>query len=192
MFRKILYLFAVLLLLSCSNNLRIKDVKQFMGQQITIPDDSYTVWKGRETILFDFTKTPINLVVWYDSLGCTSCEASRISGWSEIVAYTDSLNQWISIIFLFTPKKKDIHRVKIALQTDDFDYPIFIDQNATFVKQNSKLPKNSQLHSFLLDKNNKVVLVGNPLYNTTLWGLYKKTIQCLIDNDGELPNKIMQ
>ena len=84
---------------------------------------------------------------------------------------------------------KDAQRVSIALKVNQLDYPVFIDQYATFVHQNPNLPKNQQLHSFLLDKNNRVVLVGNPLYNPALWALYKRTIQEMIDNDGVLPEK---
>jgi len=40
-----------------------------------------------------------------------------------------------------------------------------------------------------LDKDNRVVLVGNPLHNPPLWELYKRTIQKMIDNDGVFPEQ---
>jgi len=160
-----------------------------MGQKITISSDLNVVWNGKDTVLTDFTKAPAKLVVWTDSLGCTSCRASKMSEWNSIIVYADSIAQWFNIIFLFTPKKEDIDRVNIALKADKFDYPVFVDQNANFVKQNPKLPKNRQLHSFLLDKNNKVVMVGSPLYNPALWALYKTTIQRMMDNSGVLPEQ---
>ena len=129
----------------------------------------------------------IKLVIWNDSLICGSCLAGKMNEWEEIVTYAQSLDQCFKIIYLFTPKKEDLNRLNVALKTNQFDYPVFIDQSATFVKQNSKLPKNWQLHSFLLDKNNKVVLVGNPLHNPPLWELYKSIIQKLIVHDGVLP-----
>jgi len=109
--------------------------------------------------------------------------------WEEMATYADSLSQWFSIIYLFTPQKEDVNRLNILLKSDKFDYPVFIDFNGSFVKQNPKIPKNRQLHSFLLDKNNKVVLIGSPLYNPMLWELYKRTIYKMIDNDGVLPKK---
>jgi hypothetical protein len=109
--------------------------------------------------------------------------------WGNMANYADSLEQWFHIVFLFKPKKEDLHGVMMAFQREQFDYPIFIDPNATFVKQNPKLPKNRQLHSFLLDRNNRVVMVGNPLHNPVLWELYKKTIQRMINNDGLIPER---
>jgi hypothetical protein len=37
------------------------------------------------------------------------------------------------------------------------------------------------MHTFLLDENNKVVLVGSPIRNEMLWELYKELIQSQIE-----------
>ena len=174
-------------LVSCANKGLIKDVEQLMQQQITFSSDFSIIYNGKDTTLTGFTEAPIKMVVWYDSLGCSSCEVSKMYVWKDIVSYADSLSQWFSIVYLYTPKKESLRNVIWFLQADRFNYPIFIDQNSTFVKLNPKLPKNRQLHTFLLDKNNKVVMVGSPLYNPTLWELYKRTIQKMIANDGVLP-----
>jgi len=160
-----------------------------MGQQITLFAEWSVIPRDTDTLLNDFMGTPVKMIVWYDSLSCASCQVNRMYEWTDIVAYADSFAQWFSIIYLFTPKKEDLGRVNMALNVDNLDYPIFIDQNGSFVKQNSNLPKNRQLHSFLLDKNNRVVLVGSPLYNPSLWELYMRTIQKMIDNDGVLPEQ---
>ena len=187
--RFIIYLISILFILcSCTNKRWIKDVEQFMGQQITVSSDLSAIWNSRDTVIADFTQLPIKLIVWYDSLICGSCEISKMYVWDEITTYADSLAQWFSIVFLFSPKKEDLRKVNISLKTGKFDYPVFIDHNATFAKQN-KLPKNRRLHTFLLDKNNNVVLIGSPLYNPSLWTLYQRTIQTMMDNEGILPKK---
>ena len=184
---KYIYILQILLLCSCANNQLVKETEQFKDKQITFSSNMQAILEGKDTVVIGFTEISIKLMVWYDSLGCTACNASRMYEWDDIVAYADSLSPWFRIVFLFTPKEEDLHGVMMALQREQFDYPIFIDQNATFVKQNPKLPKNRHLHSFLLDKENKVVLVGNPLHNPSLWKLYQRTIQTMIDNDGVLP-----
>ena len=187
--RFILILFAFLSIPSCTHKQFVKNAAKIMGQQITLPTDMNTTWQGRDTVLTGYLEAPIKLIAWYDSLGCASCRVGKMSDWDNIVAYADSLSQWFSVIFLFTPKEEHLQRMKLALQTDKFDYPVFIDRHATFIKQNPNIPKHPQLHSFLLDKNNKVVIVGSPLYNPGLWGLYKRTIQKMIENDGVLPEQ---
>lgn len=182
-------IFVLSILCSCSSNRFIKEVEQFKGSKITIPTDLNTVWNGKDTVLTNFTKAPIKFVVLIDSHNCASCLVAKMSEWNNIVAYADSLQQWFNIIFLFSPKNIDLDRVEAAIKINRFDYPLFIDKTASFVKQNSKLPKNRRLHNFLLDKNNRVIMVGNPLYSPVLWSLYKKTIQELINNNGVLPEK---
>jgi len=185
---RFIYILPVLLFCSCTQQRFVKSVKQFVGQQISMSVDWDAYWKGKDTLLPDFTKAPIKLVVWYDSHDCTSCEANHMYSWGNIANYADSIAQWFNIIFLFTPKKEDRHELNMALKREQFDYPVFIDSNGSFSKQNPILPKNRQLRSFLLDKNNRVVMVGNPLHNPKLWMLYKNTIQKMIDNGGVLPN----
>ncbi|MDR2585250.1 MAG: hypothetical protein LBC84_03385 [Prevotellaceae bacterium] len=158
-----------------------------MGQQITLSLGWSAIYNGVDTDVNSLMDTPCKLVVWHDSLACGICEVSRMFKWDELVADVDSMSQWFSIIFLFTPPEKDMHILTTTLKDARFNYPVFIDQNATFVEQNQKLPKNSLLHTFLLDKNNKVVLVGSPLHNPVLWELYKSTIWKMIENDGVLP-----
>ena len=184
------YLFTIIfiiLLSSCTQKRTVQQARRFMKQQIELSLDMKAVWKNRDTILTAFLDTPIKLVVWYDSLSCLSCEVSKLHAWNNIVVDADSLAPWFRIIYLFTPQKEYLHRLQIVLKTNTFDYPLFIDQNTSFVKQNPMLPPNQQLHSFLLDKNNRVVLVGSPLHNPTLWALYKRTIKKMIENDGLLP-----
>jgi len=185
--KKLFFISFLFFLCSCTNNRLVRDVGKFMNQQITLPESMSVVWRGKDTIMTNYSTSFIKLIIWYDSLRCISCEANKINEWREIIAYTDSLDKWLSIIYLFTPRKNDIYKVKMALKSDKLDYPIFIDQHLIFVKQNPKLPKNRELHSFLLDKDNRVVLIGNPLHAPPVWNLYKKTIQTLIDNDGVLP-----
>jgi len=177
-------LFAVSFLCSCANNGLVREIDDFMGQQIIVSSEWHTIWKGEETFLYRFTEVPIKLVVWFDSLSCASCQIVRMYEWDDIVAHASSFEKLFNVIFLFTPNQEELSEVSMMLKRVSFGYPVFIDQDATFVKQNPNLPQNRKLHIFLLDKNNKVVMVGNPLHNPKLWELYKKTIQNMVDNDG--------
>jgi hypothetical protein len=53
-----------------------------------------------------------------------------------------------------------------------------------FVKFNPYIPTDPRLHTFLLDRDGKVVLVGDPANNHELWELYKTTITELVENNG--------
>ena len=185
--RLFLIVYITLSFCSCTQQRLIKDVQQFIGQTIIFPSTVNTTWNGIDTVVTDFMDVPIKLVVWQNSHSCTPCEMNNLYEWNDVIKYADSLSQWFRVAYIFTPKKEDLLSVKTALKAKKLDYPIFIDQNATFKKLNPRLPKNQLLHTFLLDKSNRVVMVGSPLQNPSLWRLYMKTIQKIIDNDGFMP-----
>ena len=58
-----------------------------------------------------------------------------------------------------------------------FNYPILLDTLGEFEKLNPHLPKNHLLHTFLLDENNRVVLVGNPLRNKKIEEMFYKIVE---------------
>jgi len=179
-----LTVFAISLLCSCTTYRLAKEIEEFTGQQINISRDWHTVWKGKDTLLYRFSEAPVKMVVWFDSLNCASCQIVRMYEWNKYVSYANTIEKWFHIIFLFTPNSDDLYEASMMLKRVSFGYPIFIDQDATFVKQNPKLPQNRQLHTFLLDRNNQVIMAGNPLNNLKLWELYKNTIEKMVDNNG--------
>lgn len=94
--------------------------------------------------------------------------------WNPLLEYSKSYNGLLNFYFIFRPAKKDIKDVKLVLSKNvKFNYPVFLDTLGEFEKLNPHLPKNKALHTFLLDENNNVILVGDPLLN-------KKIERCFI------------
>lgn len=52
---------------------------------------------------------------------------------------------------------------------------MFIDHNNSFYKLNS-LKKDHRFQVFLLDRENNILLIGDPIRNDAIWELYKKTL----------------
>ena len=59
----------------------------------------------------------------------------------------------------------------------------YIDKKNEFCSINSNILK-SNYSTFLVDKNNRVVLVGNPLSSDAMWSLFRKTLDNMLANDG--------
>ena len=56
------------------------------------------------------------------------------------------------------------------------DFAVYIDKNNKFNKLN-KFPSNMNFQTFLLDRNNRVIAIGNPIYNPKVKELYLKIIK---------------
>lgn len=66
---------------------------------------------------------------------------------------------------------------------------VLYDKEDQYLKKNSLEKYADMFRVFLLDKDNRVVLVGDPLLSTNLQKLYTEKIREMIANGGKLPKK---
>ncbi|MDR1339325.1 MAG: hypothetical protein LBK58_04660 [Prevotellaceae bacterium] len=78
-------------------------------------------------------------------------------------------------VFFFQPKKKDEKELAFIFRQNGFRHPVFVDKENEIGKLNS-FPSKPEYQCFLLDRDNKVIIVGNPSLNPGIWTLFKKTI----------------
>lgn len=55
--------------------------------------------------------------------------------------------------------------------------PIYVDTLGVFNRNNRHIPSNPELHTFLLDSNGYVLLVGNPLENEKIEKLFWQILE---------------
>lgn len=185
---------AIVTLCGCDNQKRgiKKDLEKMFAYQITIPDIESAYYNGQDTIIPMGTfGAPARMIIYYDSLLCGSCHVNKLWEWSDVVTHSTALRGKFKPIFIFSPAKGKVNEVRVSLRSyqDILDWPVYLDGEGLFPGKNSELPANHNMHTFLLDKNNKPVLVGNPVGNEKLWNLYKDSIRKLIDNDGLMPEE---
>jgi hypothetical protein len=97
--------------------------------------------------------------------------------WRNHIAELDS-----HVDFLFYFHHKNRMELLFLLKYEQINYPVYIDENDELNKLNH-FPNNPMFQCFLLDKNNKVLAIGNPANNPKVWELYKKIIT------GEISDK---
>lgn len=78
-------------------------------------------------------------------------------------------------IFIFCAHVKDYKELEENMKDNKFNYPIFYDDKGECDKL-KHLPKHVFYQTFLLDKNNKVLVIGKPKPNNEIWKLYKSII----------------
>ncbi|CDN32754.1 hypothetical protein BN938_2685 [Mucinivorans hirudinis] len=80
----------------------------------------------------------------------------------------------VEFVFLFSVGE-NANSLALTLKQYQFSIPVLFDIQNSFEKVNI-IPNDEKFHYFLLDKNNKIQLVGNPINNPAMWKLYKKRI----------------
>jgi uncharacterized protein YcfL len=175
------------LLVSCQDRKTKKEIQQLSSEAVAVPSGITQVLFGRDTTLLDVDGSPARLVIYTDSLSCSSCRLKYMFEYNDILGLHEELGGEFMPIFVFSPREGQSAEIRNTLLLYRFDYPILLDDRGMFPAANPHIPADNRFHTFLLDKNGKVVLVGNPVNNPGLWELYKTTITQLIENEGTMP-----
>lgn len=61
---------------------------------------------------------------------------------------------------------------------------MLVDKNNEFIAKNNFIPDNAIYHCFLMDKNDEIVLVGDPVASDAMWNLFKATLDNMLAHDG--------
>lgn len=113
------------------------------------------------------------IVVYADSLNRIECDLNLIE-WKQHIKEIQKRN--LNVCFLFVLNINYLYNVKEIMQRDNFHYSIWFDKGKHFAKLNN-LHNNIKFVTFLLNKENKILLVGNPINNSNNWNLYINTIK---------------
>jgi len=149
-----------------------KTMRAWVGKTIQFPVGIQSTVLNKDT-LWQVPETPYKILLYTDSVGCTSCKLLLVLWRSFIKEVDATMKDRLSFLFYFQPKDKN--ELNFIFKRDHFYYPVFIDEENKIDKLN-KFPKRVEFQCFLLNKDNKVIFVGNPVFNPRIWELYKRIV----------------
>lgn len=174
-------------LAACSKKMPEREIRRVYGEQIVMP--STLRYVNGALLEYGYSDDAMaTLLIWYDSTQCSGCKLSGINSLEHFVKFCKDTATQANVDIVFSPPVDIQEAFEDAVENVKLNYPIYIDFIGAFAKQNRKLPKTEQLHTFLLDATGRVVLVGDPTQNPKLWNLYKKNIEILCNNNGVIPS----
>ena len=186
----LLYILLLFLLISCKENKKeqfARLVQEWQGKEIVFPQDMVFSRFVSDTVDYRVPDAEYKVLIYVDSVGCTSCKL-QLPKWKELIAHTDSItNRTIPYLFIF--QSKDDRELRYILKRDNFDRPVCIDRNSRLDKLN-KFPQDITFQTFLLDRDNKVKVIGNPIHNLAVRDLYLKQIASVQQKDAFSPTTI--
>lgn len=150
----------------------MKMVGEWQGREIAIPANVTFKTLGRDTLCYDLLDKPFKILTYIDSTGCTSCQFG-LHAWRGIIQLCRQ--QQLDVGFIFVVHSGDFRHFDADVLLYSFDYPIVYDYHDDFDKLNHFSP--APYRTFLLDKENKVQLIGSPIGNPQVWDLYLETIK---------------
>lgn len=174
--RTIVGIICIVLFTACSESREeavYRLVKEWTGKEIKFPERSVFTVQGKDTVDFTYPNADYKVLVYVDSVGCTSCKL-QLDRWKKVIKeMTEETGQDIPFLFFFHPK--DMKELRYLTRRDAFTYPVCFDENDELNALNC-FPSDMTFQTFLLNKDNKVVSIGNPVHNPKVKDLYMKHI----------------
>lgn len=167
----IIYIAIFLLAISCKKEKNI--INEWQNREIIFPEKTTFIEFLNDTTGFYVPQSKLKVLVYADSTGCIGCKL-QLSEWKEFIQYVDSITGR-KIPFLFFFYLKDTVEVKFLLEVEQFDYPVYIDSYDQ-LNQMNRFPTDILFQTFLLDENNRVLLIGNPIYDAVTKEKYLEKI----------------
>lgn len=179
--RWILGLCVCLLVSSCEESEKerlSRLVKEWEGREILFPAHSTFTIQGKDTVDFQYQDAEYKVVTYIDSIGCTSCKL-QLPRWKELMAEVDSLTGGrVPFLFYFHPK--DIKELRFLTRRESFTHPVCFDEKDDF-NQLNHFSNEMMFQTFLLDRENRVIALGNPVLNPNVKEFYLN----LINGNGQ-------
>ena len=119
--------------------------------------------------------------MYYSNIECSSCTINNLIEYHDIYKKIGGGTLFSPIIIFGL--NNQYYSITSNLQSHGIDFPVIIDKYNDFRSINPSIPDDSRYHTFLLDRNNRVVLVGNPLSSDAMWSLFRKTLDNMLAND---------
>ena len=147
-----------------------KEVHSWMGYKFNFPTEDVQLIHGDGSLL----NRPYKFLMYIDDMGCTSCNL-RLREWAD--KYETIFNKVapdaLSIVILFDGKKKE--DILLLVKSAQWGMPVLWDRNGTVNKQR-KFPRQTRMRRMLLDSDNRVIAIGDPLHSIRAYNLYLETI----------------
>ena len=136
---------------------------KWVGREILFPQDMiFTIYKDR--IKLNLNDFDYKIITYIDSTNCTICNL-KFLGWDKLMSdLLLSENTKIGVFHIINSnnQKEIIEQIHI----NNYQYPVFFDVYGDMESLNH-FSEDTNIHTFLLDSDNKILDIGNPLDNDT-------------------------
>lgn len=154
-------------------------IKEFKKEKVVLPYEDMSCWIN-DSIQHNrpWEQAKLKLVIYVDSTNCSECTLKTMYMWKDFVEMEQEYKPDFFLVYIFQTKKEIAPRALASeFKITELNHPMYIDSQSVFAKSNPHLPQESLYHIFLLDNENNVILVGNPLFNPQIEELLRKEVE---------------
>jgi hypothetical protein len=175
--KKIICCALILSVFSCNEHIKyrktVSTLENLLGKSICFTNRNVYHINLKDTVFEDKNTFRNTIVAYFHPLDCEVC-VWKLDEWylkrKEILLYNKNVD------FKFIIQSRNYSDVSHYVMHAMPDIPLIYDSTGIFITHN-ELPEEQKYHTFLLDKDKKIILVGSPIGNDKLWNMYKEIIK---------------
>lgn len=186
-FRKeLISVLVMFFLFSCKDDKNIESlkiiIKQTLGTKLVIPKkmDIYKPFTNYKLDSLGLQKSEYKIYSFLNA-SCGSC-VRKIKYWTT---FSNELSLYNIPIILIIRSDDNFELLKYLINSKElkkFPYPFIFDKKDELMKLNHFMKESDDFKTILTDKNNKILLMGNPIANEKIKELYLKEIKKRVEN----------
>ena len=152
-----------------------EDIKGIMEHNLSIPQSEMISFSW--SFQLDSVRTPNNLslIFYVSNEQCQSCYFSELIKY-ERNNYELLKKKGIRILYIISTDNLNRESLEHELINARIKGTVYLDTCNVFLESNPQIPNNELFHTFVINKEGKVLMVGNPFQNEKMEALFKKVI----------------
>lgn len=167
------------LLVNCRNSQdRITEaINEMRSRPVSIPFSKMSCWIN-DSVQNNrpWEQAELKLVVYTDSVACSQCTFKQLYLWKDFVELENKYNDKFYIFFIIQSGSNTTKDLTSNFHYTGLNHPIYIDSTNVFIKSNPHIPSEEIYHVFLLNENDSIILVGNPVFNAKIEDMLIKQV----------------
>lgn len=160
----------------CSSRRYVKDMMTAMiGYRIEFPDalTSVNADQMEDEALLSYDGKA-KLVMFISPEECSTCRISKMY-LADTLFRIKSYDDLVPVVII-RPDEARRDSIIEAIRFNWFEFPVYEDKEGEFLKSNSVIPEDERFHTFLVGKDDRILLVGNPMLDERIMNLYIETL----------------
>lgn len=155
-------------LLSCSRTVTVSRMLcAFEKETVVLPETMFRVEGDRVSI--DSTKHVGNTMVFFwRPEDCTDCSLSTLFEFSSVFQLCSQYPS-LDILCIFCSSNEQAPELMQKIAEKNFPFPVYVDSDSKLLE--NRIPRDRVFRSFLINKESRPVLVGNPIVSDEIYNL---------------------
>lgn len=150
-------------------------VEKYFNKEIELLADELFFYNPNniQNISFNEISNASNKIIIIIDGSCDAC-ISKLKWWNKFISDVENFD--VKFLIIIESDSGFSLFEWMMEQENIINYPVFLNDDYSFSRKN-KIPSNNNFKTFLVDSNNKILLIGDPYNNKKMEELYLKIIK---------------